>query len=505
MHPTLYQVNARLLVNELRQRLGRQVTLDELPDDELDRLRERGFDYVYLLGVWRTGPVGREISRTLESWRDGYRAVLPDFRDEDVSGSPFAVQGYHANADFGGDAALARFRKRINERGMKLILDFVPNHTAIDHPWATEHPEYYVNGTESDLRDDAPSWLRVAGRDGMRILAHGRDPYFPAWPDTLQLNYRHGGLREAMITELLRIADACDGVRCDMAMLVLPQIFKRTWGDRALPTDGTPPIDVPFWPEAIERIRFRRPDFTMMSEVYWDLEATLQTQGFNYTYDKSYYDRLRGGIATVVRDHLLADADYQQRSARFLENHDEPRAAHVFDVAQHEAAAVLTFTVPGLRFFHDGQFDGRREHASIHLGRRAAESPDPVIRNFYDSLLHLLKSPALREGRWRLLEHRAAWLENPTWRNFIGYEWYGPSASAAGPGEKRLWVFVNYGGTQGQCYFEPRDESLRGRPWHLRDQLSRAWFERDGDELLERGLYLDMPAWGYHVFDVLPS
>jgi glycosidase len=498
MHPTLYQVNARILLTELRQRTDRAATLDDVADEELDRWRERGFDLIYLLGVWQSGPVGREISRTLGELREGYRAVLPDVRDEDVSGSPFAVQTYHAHADFGGDAALTRFRRRLNERGLRLILDFVPNHSAIDSPWVAEHPEYYVAGSETDLHDEAHAWLRVAGRDGMRILAHGRDPYFPAWIDTLQLNYRHAGLREAMITELLRIADACDGVRCDMAMLVLPQIFKRTWGDRALPADGSPPVDVPFWPEAIERVRFRRPDFVMISEVYWDLEATLQTQGFDFTYDKSYYDRLRGGDPTTVRAHLTAAGDYQDRSARFLENHDEPRAAEVFDAARYAAAAVLTFTVPGLRFLHDGQLDGRRVHTSIHLARRAAESPDPVIRGFYDGLLTVLKAPAMREGRWRLLEHRAAWFENSTWRNFIGYEW-------SGPGEQRLWVFVNYGDMQGQCYVDPRDEALRGRPWHLRDQMSRAWFEREGDELLERGLYLDMPAWGYHVFDVTPS
>ena len=197
---------------------------------------------------------------------------------------------------------------------------------------------------------------------GDLLLAHGRDPYFDGWPDTLQLDYSRVATQEAMIAELLKIAGQCDGVRCDMAMLVLPEVFERTWGHRA-------PV---FWPGATGRVRERVPGFCFMAEVYWDLEWTMLQQGFDYAYDKRLYDRLREGHARPVREHLLAGLDFQSKLARFLENHDEPRAAATFAPGMHEAAAVITFLSPGLRFFHQGQFEGRRKRISPHLVRAAA-------------------------------------------------------------------------------------------------------------------------------------
>ena len=169
-----------------------------------------------------------------------------------------------------------------------------------------------------------------------------------------------------MIAELVRIAGQCDGVRCDMAMLVLPDVFERTWGRRA-------PL---FWPDATRRVRERVPGFCFMAEVYWDLEWTMQQQGFDYAYDKRLYDRLRDGHARPVREHLHAGLDYQDKLARFMENHDEPRAAATFTPGMHEAAAVITYLSPGLRFFHQGQFEGRRKRISPHLVRAPLEPTD---------------------------------------------------------------------------------------------------------------------------------
>ena len=231
------------------------------------------------------------------------------------------------------------------------MLDFVPNHMAPDHPWVDEHPEYFVQGSESDLARAPQNYCRAQTKNGPLVLAYGRDPYFAGWPDTLQLNYGNPELQQAMIGELERIAGQCDGVRCDMAMLVLPDVFERTWGIRA----------ELFWPKATEAVRRKYPEFWFMAEVYWDLEWTMQQQGFDYTYDKRLYDRLREGHARPVREHFHAGLDYQNKMARFLENHDEPRAAATFPPGVHKAAAVITFLSPGLRFFHQGQFEGRTE------------------------------------------------------------------------------------------------------------------------------------------------
>jgi len=494
-YPALYQINTRIWLQELGKSLGRAAALADVPDAALDAIAADGFDWVWLLGVWQTGEAGRQVSLSQPEWQAEYREVLPDFTADDVRGSPFAISDYSVHRAYGGPRALEALRKRLADRGVKLMLDFVPNHTGLDHPWVRDHPEFYVHGTDADLASEPKNYIRVDTRGGSRVLAHGRDPYFPGWPDTLQVNYRHAGFREAMLGVLDTIAAQCDGVRCDMAMLVLPEVIHRTWGERARPSDGSAPIDDAFWPVAIGRVRQRRTGFVFMAEAYWDLEWTLQQQGFDYTYDKRLYDRLREGDGAAVRGHLLADFEYQRRSARFLENHDEPRAAAVFPTAMHRAAAVITFLVPGLRFIHDGQRSGRRLRVSNHLGRRAAEPVDQELKSDYAALMACLRRPEVRDGAWRLLEPRPAWDGNPTWDRFVAFSWEGAG--------RRLLVATNYGPTRGQCYVGPAGESVAGRTFRLTDLIDPATtYERDGNDLAARGLYLDLPAWGTHVFEV---
>lgn len=485
LHPALYQINTRVWLTDLARSLGRSATLDDIPDTELDRVAGIGCDWVWLLSVWSTGPAGQRISRENPEWRREFQDTLPDLREEDIGGSGFAITGYTVHPGLGGDAALARLRQRLRARGLRLMLDFVPNHTALDHPWVADHPEYYIAGTETDLAKAPQNYVRVPRKRGELILAHGRDPYFDGWPDTLQLDYGNAATQAAMIGELLKIAGECDGVRCDMAMLVLPDVFERTWGRRA----------PPFWPEATRRVRERAPGFCFMAEVYWDLEWTMLQQGFDYAYDKRLYDRLRDGHARPVREHLLAGLDYQIRLARFLENHDEPRAAATFPPGIHEAAAIITFLCPGLRFWHQGQFKGRGKRISPHLIRGPVEPVDETIERFYAKLRAVVAHPALRDGQWRLLECVSAWDGNWTWDGFVAWSWETPE------GQRRL-IAVNYAGNQGQCYVRLPFADLAGRKVRLRDLMSPASYDRDGGDLLSRGLYLDLPPWGYHVFDV---
>jgi hypothetical protein len=478
-------VNTRVRLSELSAVLGRPATLDDVPDTELDRLAADGFDLVWFLGVWQTGEAARRVSASNEGWRAEYHRVFPDFRESDVCGSCFAIRGYRVHADFGGDAALARLRGRLRQRGLRLILDFVPNHMAPDHPWVAEHPDWFVAGNEKLLAHQPQNYARAATRTGERVLAFGRDPYFDGWPDTFQLDYGNPGLQEAMLGELKRIAGQCDGVRCDMAMLVLPEVFERTWGIAS----------ASFWRRATSAVRAEAPGFLFMAEVYWDLEWTLQQQGFDYAYDKRLYDRLEHGAARPVREHFVAGLDYQDRLARFLENHDEPRAAATFAPDVHRAAAVLTFFSPGLRFFHQGQREGKRVRIPVHLGRGPSEIPDAGLAAFYEGLLECLKNPAFRDGQWQLLECRPAWDGNPTCDDFVAFSW-------TGPGNRRRLVVVNYSGHRSQCYVAMPWGDLAGRHWYLTDMLGPDAYDRSGDDLSGKGLYLDMPAWGTHVFAV---
>jgi glycosidase len=472
-------------LNELAQGSGHPATLDDIPDVELDRLSSVGFDWVWLLGAWQTGPTGRRIALSIPELRRDFEAVLPDLKEEDICGSCFAISDYSVHSALGGNGALQRLYQRLHQRNLRLMLDFVPNHTAPDHAWVQSHPEYYISGTEQDLRREPNNYCRVSLQSGTVVMAYGRDPYFPGWSDTLQLNYGNPALQEAMMDELFKIAGLCDGVRCDMAMLILPEIFLRTWG-----------IDAqPFWPMVIPQVRQKYPGFMFLAEVYWDLEWTLQQQGFDFTYDKRLYDRLRERRASPVREHFLSGLDYQDKLTRFLENHDEPRAATVFPIQVHKAAAALTFLSPGMRFFHQGQLLGRRVKIPVQLCRAPSEPVDADLQAFYDRLLSILRHPALRDGDWQLLLCIQAEDGNRTREDCIAFSWQTQEF-------QRLLVAVNFAPEPSQCTVRLPFNDLDGGLWVLTDLVSTISLVREGNELATSGLHLDMPGWGYHVFEL---
>jgi glycosidase len=485
-YPSLFQINTWVWLRRLSQEAGRQITLKDIDDATLDGFVERGFDWIWLLSVWQIGAGGRAVSRGNPQWRAEFEAILPDLTEDDICGSGFAITGYAVSDALGGETALARFRERLARRGIKLMLDFVPNHTAPDHPWVKTHPEYYVEGNEEALASTPGNYLRVATDKGPKILAHGRDPNFPGWPDTLQLNYSNPELHKVRIEELIAIADKCDGVRCDMAMLLLPEIFQRTWGI-------TPE---PFWPKATTAVHAQYPAFTFMAEVYWDLEWTLQQQGFGYCYDKRLYDRLRDGHAGSIRGHLLADLDYQDKLARFLENHDEPRAATEFPWPQHQAAAIITFLSPGLRFFHQGQFEGARVRVPTHLCRSPVEATKPEVAAFYARLLRVMKeNGAFRNGAWSQIMPLPAWSDNWTSDGFVAYAWAGEDGG-------RYLVAVNYAGNQAQCRLPLPFPEFRGKQVHLTDVMGTEVYDRDGSDLVDNGLFIDHSPWHFNVFEL---
>src|SRR6476619_2773011 len=173
--PSLYQINTRVWLTELSHALGRPATLDDIPDAELDRLAAMGFDWIWLLSVWQTGLAGQAVSRANPEWRREFQETLPDLREEDIAGSGFAITGYSVHHQLGGDAALARLRERLRKRGLKLMLDFVPNHMGLDHPWIESRPDYFIPGTEDNLAHEPHNYVKLANG---KIFAYGRDPYF---------------------------------------------------------------------------------------------------------------------------------------------------------------------------------------------------------------------------------------------------------------------------------------------------------------------------------------
>ena len=475
----LYQINTRALLNEIARDCGRSVTLDDIPDAILDRWRSMGFEWIWLLSVWQTGDAARQVSRSHHDWQRDFERTLPDLREDDIQGSGFAITNYHVQRHMGGDESLARLRDRMHSRGLKLMLDFVPNHMAPDHVWIEAHPEWFITGTEELLRQEPQNYFR---HPSGQVFAFGRDPYFSGWPDTIQLDYSSPALLQAMAGELQRIASQCDGVRCDMAMLIQPDVFQRTWGRPALP----------FWGQTIEQIKNDHPTFCFLAEVYWDREWELQQLDFDYCYDKRLYDRLLHENARSVHMHLVADLDYQNRLARFLENHDEPRIASVLEKSKHFAAAIVCYLTPGLQFFHEGQFDGRRTKISPHLVRRPAEEQNHEIASFYERLRELLKHPMRTDGKWLLLDAKPAWDGNTSHESLICFRWKSPE-------NRQLVVAVNYSDkpSQGRLRINIDSSCVNEVVWH--EWMTNTPLRHHRGELFNPGMLLDLAPWEYRV------
>jgi hypothetical protein len=476
--PALYEINTWVWLAELSRKYARAIDLGSVPGAEWDAIARFAFDAVWFMGVWERSPSGLAVSNQHQGLLADFRRALPDYRTEDNVGSPYCVRRYEVDAHLGGRDGLAVARRQLSDRGLNLILDFVPTHVAHDHPWVGAHPEYFVRGSADDLRRDPSSFVEVAHG----VSACGRDPYFPAWPDVLQLNAFDPGLRTAVKATVSDIAAQCDGIRCDMAMLLVNHIFERTWGSRA---GQRPQTD--YWSEVIPAIKKQHPEFLFIAEAYWGMEWELQQQGFDFCYDKTLYDRLEHGDAESIRLHLCADLSYQQKLLRFIENHDEPRAACTFSPAMECAAALTSATLPGCRLFHEGQFEGRKVRLPVFLARRLQEPVDRELQEFYSRLLKAIRAPALRDGEWKLCS-RTGWPDNGSFVSLVAWTWQ--------RNDDRLLIVVNLSGSRAQARVQVPD--IASGQWRLSDLLSDVTFERDGDEMRAPGLYVDLGPWEYH-------
>jgi len=483
-YPVVYEINAWTWLDDLSRKYHRQLDLADVPAQEWDQIASHHFDAIWFMGVWERSPTGIAISMRNPGQLEDFRRALPDFQPADNVGSPYCVRRYVVDPHLGGPGGLAAARHQLSDRGLRLILDFVPNHIAPDHPWVAEHPEYLVQGDQSDLERDPASFAEAAGR----VFACGRDPFFPAWSDVLQINAFQPALRYAAIDTIDSIAAQCDGIRCDMAMLMLNTIFERTWGARA----GARPAEE-YWRSIIAATKRTRPDFKFIAEAYWDLEWELQQQGFDFCYDKKLYDRMEHDAAERVRLHLLADDSYQRKMVRFIENHDEPRAAAVFPPAKARAAALAIMTLPGARLLHEGQFEGRKVRLPVFLGRRPYEEVDVDLQRFYSRLLEATSRDVFRSGEWRLCE-RTAWPDNQTALNLLTWCWWA--------GDERYLVAINFSDTASQGRVQLPWDDLRGRAWRLTDALSGQSYDRDGSDMRDAGLYVDLAPYACNLFHV---
>ena len=488
-HPHLYEINTWLWLNALSRKANRPIKLGDVPDQEWDKLQAKGFDGIWLMGLWERSARSTQIARNHPDLRKEYDQALPGWQESDVVGSPYAVREYRPDPKLASWDELATVLETLHDRGMKLILDFVPNHTALDHEWVTQHPEYYIQGTFQDAMDFPSSFFPVQTSTGLRYVAHGKDPHFPAWTDTAQLHYFNPDTRIALLNELHHIRHYCDGVRCDMAMLVLNEVFAQTWGKQLA---GLSAPSQEFWTEAIAGFS----DWLWIAEVYGNWEWELQQLGFHFTYDKRLYDRLRHAPTQEIARHLHADMSFQNKLVRFLENHDEARSAVVFGNSRLQAVGVLMATLPGMRLYHQGQLIGTRIRIPVQLCRVQEESPDEKTTLFYDRILSITNEEVFHVGQWALLPVNSA--GDDSFNNVIAYQWK----------TNQDWriIVVNLSASVARSVIQLQgklgNESDLCSVYTFYDQFSNQRYERRAEDLRHNGLSIRLDPFEFHIFSI---
>lgn len=489
----IYEINTAVWLHDLSLQYGRPITLANVPDDVVDALTLPGVTMIWLMGVWERSALSRSYAL---NYKHEYHTALPDIADEDVIGSAYSISDYVAAEAFGGREGLSAFRHQLRARGLKLMLDYVPNHVGIDHPWV-KVPGFIVRGKAEDLLqrpDDFFASRRANGRPV--VLAHGRDPYFPGWSDTAQLNIFNATLRAEITHTLIDIAGQCDGLRCDMAMLLLNSIFAATWQGYVT---RKPPAE--FWAEIIPAIKAIYPEFTFLAEVYWGKEADLVALGFDYVYDKVFYDRLIAADTAGLRQHLLAPDAFQRHTVRFIENHDEPRAFAAFGPQRSYPAAIVLLTVPGAKLLHDGQFTGRTAKLPVQIRRAPSEAASGPLQAHYLRLLQETASPLYHQGQFIVFHLAPAAPGDITHNALLAYGWHleghGFRLIVANPGAQPASSSVDLSPWQ----------ALIGQGWRLHDVIDGAIYEQRDAAPSGVDLHISLKACEARIFrlEINPS
>ena len=475
---------------------------------DLKAIKSSGFNSLWLMGIWEIGPKVRAISKR-------YGA--------DFAGSPFAISDYRISEELGTEQEFKQLVDRAHESGLSVIVDFVPNHMGLDSDWLNEHPEYFIHrvldAAEEKLPDSelevryaghfvyrTPSYPEAGTRVPKTIMvSYGKDPYFYPWIDTAQLDYANPGLRRKMIDVLSRWAKIVDGVRCDMAMLVLREQVKihrhpeMSWENfnRWMPEE--------FWSEAIRVVKRVNPQFSFMAETYWAMEGYLQHLGFDYTYNKPLYEAIcnafhNGNAEGLMNFVRMLGTDFLKKGVHFLENHDEERAMNALGEERQRAAAALLFTLPGIALIHQGQLEGKRERLPVQrVVPLAQEQENASLAGFYRQLLQTTALPVFREGRLNVLYSNNS--------SFIAF--------ARILNDTKAMVIINTSNhyQKGIIFVAPGLRLKAGGPYRLddlfyglkskevrRQPTVRPSYTYPAAQLINQGLYVELQPFDAHIF-----
>ena len=475
-HPILYEISTRPFLYELSQKYGKEIKkIRDIPYTEFDNLKNAGIEIVWFMGVWKLGTYGLEFDQ-----KQDYSGVLPGWTKDDVIGSPYAIAEYVCNPEIGTNEDLTWLKKQLNDRGMKLMLDFVPNHSAVDAPTATTNKKLYMQ---------APRGKTDPSRYTSEGLAYGKDPYFAPWMDVIQWNYWESETIQFMQQNLLTVLKYADGARCDMAHLILNDVFGKTW-EEELKAWGYPRPPKEFWETAIKAAKSKYPHAILLAEVYedWAIEKLYQL-GFTYCYDKALLDKLEGS-AFDVNDYIHYKGEYFfGHVAHFVENHDENRAVFNMqgNIEKAKAAGTIAATLGGMIFFNHGQWNGLKNKLDVHLRRGAPESGDSTMPKYYQKLLTIIADPAFKGPNyffvWNMSGDKAS--------DFIAY--------IREQDKSHYLVVVNYNQNYG-CAEVPIYNIEGSGMKKVKEMISGVEYNRNADTMRGVGLTVCLSAYQAQIF-----
>lgn len=483
-NPHVLEISAHRWFNKIERDLGRKITLADIPEKYLFEIKAAGFDALWLMGIWEESLTSRQIARTDAPINNYIKKLVPDYKREDIFGSPYSICSYKVDKKFGDRTSLLKFKEKLNENGLSLILDFVGNHFSVDHPLTWQEPDLFI----SSKKEPSDKELFYQNKNGVWI-AHGKDPYYAPWTDSAQLNLFNPKTRQMLMQALLEICPLCDGLRCDMVMLMLNKVHKEIWGkyiNYEMPGEE-------FWPQAIRTIKEKFPSFSFVAEVYWGLESEVQDLGFDFTYDKILYDRLLFSNPPQIAAHLSAEHLYQKKTLRFIANHDEEAPIAAFGSKQRSfAAAVVAYTLSGGRLFTSSQLYGVKHRLPIQYVPSAIYSDEEVL-SFYKKMLGIINHPCFHGGQWFLKTASSYDGKDLSHQNILTWMWTQNTTCKV--------VVINYSNQRSKFKLF-MDKLPKTQDICLKDEFLNTFLMVPYDDLKNNGLTLDFAPYDFKIFSV---
>ena len=539
-------------LDQLSKRYQRDIRrLDQIPDEVLDELADRGFSGLWLIGLWERS----EASRRIKHLRG----------QQDAVASAYALYDYQIAEDLGGDAAYTSLRDRAWHRGIRLASDMVPNHVGIDGKWVMEHPDWFVQVDHApypgysfagpDLSSDGRAAVfledhyydssdasvvfkrvdRDTGRE--RFIYHGNDGTSMPWNDTAQLDYLNSEVREAVIQTILHVARKFPIIRFDAAMTLAKQHIQRLWYPEpghggAIPSRsqyGSMPheeferrIPQEFWREVVDRVAEEVPGTLLLAEAFWMMEGYfVRTLGMHRVYNSAFMNMFKreenDKYRQLIKNTLEFDPEILKRYVNFMNNPDEETAVAQFGRDdKYFGTTVVMSTMPGLPMYGHGQVEGYTEKYGMEYRRaKLDERPDEALverhRREVFPLLHRREQFA-HVDHFRLYDVRNehgvdedVYAYSNRHRGRASLVLYNNRFGRATGWIRESSPFVVKDGDAKDLRTEGLATALgvQGGPDRyliLRDHIASDERLRASDEVRDQGLYVELEAFKYQVY-----